>query len=68
MLNPADNAEQPFLKALQVDPQTATAVTLLVTPPGAPIASFAGAVTKDQIEAKVKAAQSGCGPGCACHH
>ena len=33
MLNPADNAEQPFLKALQVDPQTATAVTLLVTPP-----------------------------------
>ena len=68
VLNPADKAEQPFLKALQVDPQTATAVTLLVTPPGAPIASFEGAVTKEQIEAKVKAAQSGCGPNCPCHH
>ena len=67
VLNPADKAEQPFLKALQVDPQTTTAVTLLVTPPGAPVARFAGAVTKDEIEAKVKAAQSGCGPGCSCH-
>jgi hypothetical protein len=68
VLNPADNAEQPFLKALQVDPQTPTAVTLLVTPPGAPVARFAGAVTKEQIEAAVKAAQSSCGPGCSCHH
>ena len=67
VLNPADKAEVKFLKALQVDPQTATAVTLLVTPPGAPIARFEGAVTKDEIEAKVKAAQSGCGPGCKCH-
>ena len=67
-LNPADQAEQPFLKALQVDPQTPAAVTLLVTPPGAPVARFAGAVTKDQIEAAVKAAQSSCGPGCSCHH
>ena len=67
VLNPADKAEPKFLKALQVDPQTTTAVTLLVTPPGAPIARFEGAVTKDEIEAKVKAAQSGCGPGCKCH-
>lgn len=67
-LNPADSAEQPFLKALQVDPQTPAAVTLLVTPPGAPVARFAGAVTKDQIEAAVKAAQTSCGPGCSCHH
>ena len=56
ILNPADDAEQPFLTALQVDPRTATAVTLLVTPPGAPVARFAGAVTKEEIEAKVKAA------------
>jgi hypothetical protein len=67
VLNPADNAEQPFLKALQVDPQTTTAVTLLVTPPGAPVARFAGAVAKGEIEAAVKAAQSSCGPGCSCH-
>lgn len=67
-LNPTEDAEQPFLKALQVDPKTTTAVTLLVTPPGAPVARFVGAVTKDQIEAAVKAAQSSCGPGCSCHH
>jgi hypothetical protein len=66
-LNPADEAEQPFLKALQVDPQTPVAVTLLVMPPGAPVARFAGAVTKPEIEAKVKAAGSTCGPGCNCH-
>ena len=65
-LNPADKAEQSFLKALEVDPQTTTAVTLLVTPPGAPVASFAGAVTKDQIAAKLAAAQSGCCPGGKC--
>lgn len=66
MLNPADNLEQPFLKALQVDPATTTAVTLLVTPPGAPVASFAGAVTKEQIVAKLKSAQSSCCPGGKC--
>jgi hypothetical protein len=68
VLNPADEAEQPFLKALQVDPRTAAAVTLLVTPPGAPVARFVGAVTKGQIEAGVKQAQSSCGPNCSCHH
>ena len=67
MLNPNDDAEQPFLKALQVDPRTTAAVTLLVMPPGAPVARFTGAVTKPQIEAKVKEAASSCGPGCSCH-
>jgi len=66
MLNPTDKAEQSFLKALEVDPQTTTAVTVLVTPPGAPIASFEGAVTKEQIAAKVASAQSGCCPGGKC--
>jgi hypothetical protein len=66
-LNPTEEAEQPFLKALQVDPKTTTAVTLLVMPPGTPVARFAGAVTKPQIEAGVKAAASSCGPGCSCH-
>lgn len=67
MLDPADKAEQHFLTDLQVDPRTATAVTLLVTPPGAPVARFAGAVTEEQITAKVKEAESGCGAGCSCH-
>ena len=67
-LDPTDQAEQPFLKALQVDPKTPVAVTVLVTPPGAPVARLAGAVTKEQIEAAVKTAQTSCGPGCSCHH
>lgn len=66
MLNPADKAEQPFLNSLQVDPRTPTAVTLLVTPPGAPVARFVGAVTKAEITAKLASAQSGCCPGGQC--
>jgi hypothetical protein len=65
-LNPSDKAEQEFVKALEVDPQTTTAVTLLVTPPGAPVATFAGAVTKEEIVAKLAAAQSSCCPGGKC--
>lgn len=71
-LNPADQGEAAFLKALQVESQTPSAVTLLVTPPGAPVARFVGAVTKDEIVAKLAAAQSGycpggkCGPGGCC--
>ena len=67
MLNPADKAEQGFLKDLEVDPKTAKAVTLLVMPPGAPVARFAGALTKEAIESAVEKAKSSCGPGCNCH-
>ncbi len=66
-LNPADQVEGSFLNAIQVDPQTPTATTVLIMPPGAPVARFVGAVTKSEIEAKVKTAQSGCGPNCSCH-
>ncbi len=68
-LNPDDRSEAAFLKDLQVDPRTPTAVTFVLAPPGAPVAKFAGPVTKDQIVAKVSAAKSGpcangqCGPG-----
>jgi len=71
-LNPDDRLETAFLKDLQVSPRTPTAVTILLAPPGTPIAKFAGPVTKDQIVAKVSSAKSGpcadgkCGPnGCA---
>ena len=66
MLDPTDKAEQPFLKALQVDARIPAAITLLVTPPGAPVATFVGAVTKEQIAAKLASAQSGCCPGGNC--
>jgi hypothetical protein len=67
MLNPADKAEQRFLKDLQVDASTGKAVTVLVMPPGTPVARFTGALTKDQIETAVNEAKSSCGPGCNCH-
>ncbi|MEN6497524.1 MAG: hypothetical protein ABFD16_24765 [Thermoguttaceae bacterium] len=69
LLNPDNQAEQSFLKALQVNPRTTKAITLLVTPPGAPVGSFEGPVTKEEIVAKLAAAQSSgcpggkCGPG-----
>ena len=71
-LNPEDQAETAFLRDLKVDPRTAQAVTVVLAPPGQPVASFVGAVTKDQIVAKVASAKSGpcaggkCGPGGCC--
>jgi hypothetical protein len=67
MLDPADTAEQDFLKDLQVDPSAGKAITVLVMPPGAPVARFTGALTKDQIETAVNDAKSSCPPGCKCH-
>ena len=68
-LNPEDQAEAAFLQDLKVDPRTPQAVTVLLAPPGQPVASFVGAVTKDQIVAKVQAgpcAGGKCGPGGCC--
>ena len=67
MLNPADKAEQRFLKDLEVDPRTETAVTVLVMPPGAPVATFKGAFAKEAVEKAVEAAKASCPPGCKCH-
>jgi len=67
MVNPEDQAETSLLEGLKVNPQTPQAVTVVLAPPGKPVASFVGAVTKDQIARKVAAASSGCGPSCACH-
>ena len=68
-LNPEDQAEAAFLQDLKVDPRTSQAVTVVLAPPGQPVASFVGAVTKDQIVAKVQAgpcAGGKCGPGGCC--
>ncbi len=68
-VDPGDRAEAALLQELQVDARTPRAVTVVLAPPGQPIAKFAGAVTKDQIVAKVASAKSGpcangqCGPG-----
>lgn len=71
-VDPDSQAEATFLHDLKVDPRTPQAVTVLLAPPGQPVATFAGAVSKEQIVAKVAASQSGpcaggqCGPGGCC--
>jgi pyruvate/2-oxoglutarate dehydrogenase complex dihydrolipoamide acyltransferase (E2) component len=67
-LDASDPTEAPFLKSLLVDPQTSGPVTVVMSPPGSVLGSYLGEVTAAQLDAKIKAAQSGCGPGCACHH
>ncbi len=69
VVDPEDQAETALLRDLKVDPRTPQAVTVLLAPPGQPVASFVGAVTKDQIVAKVQAgpcADGKCGPGGCC--
>ena len=71
-IDPTDSAEASFLEGLKISPKTPEAVTVLLAPPGRPVAQFTGAVTKDQIVAKVTSSKSGpcaggkCGPGGCC--
>ena len=68
-IDPADPAEAAFLQELQVDPRTSTSATVLLAPPGSVVGKFDGPVTKEQLVAKLQAAQSNpcaggkCGPG-----
>lgn len=61
-----DAAEGTFLQQLQVTPGTTDAVTIVLAPPGEQVAKFSGPVTKEQLAAKVTAAQSACCPGGKC--
>lgn len=68
-IDPADPAETSFLQDLQVDPRAGTSVTVFLAPPGSVVGKFEGAVTKEQLVAKLQTAQSDpcaggkCGPG-----
>jgi hypothetical protein len=71
VLNPRDEAEAPFLRQLQIDPQTAGPQVVFLAPPGALIGKFPVTASKEQLLAKLAAAQSNpcaggkCGPnGC----
>ena len=63
MLDPTDTAEAGFLKDLQIDPETETAVTVFLAPPGMPVAMYEGATSKDELVVTLKKAGSACGPG-----
>lgn len=65
MLDPADTAEASFLRDLQIT-STSTAVTVLLAPPGSPVAMFEGAISKDQLVESVEKAGKGCCPGGQC--
>jgi len=67
-IDPSDAREASFLTSLNVKPAS-TATTVLLAPPGRPVAQFSGAVNKDQIVAKVQAgpcAGGQCGPNGCC--
>ena len=63
MLDPTDEAEASFLKDLQVNPKTESAVTVFLAPPGMPVAMYKGATDKEAIVATLQKASSACGPG-----
>jgi len=63
MLDPKDGAEASFLKELQIDATTDTAVTVFLAPPGTPVAMYEGATNKDELVAILEKASSACGPG-----
>ena len=69
VLNPEDRAEGTFLRDLKVDPRSPQAVTIILAPPGQPVASFVGSLTKEQFVAKIQAgpcADGKCGPNGCC--
>lgn len=66
VLDPADPQEATFLHDLGVDTATKDTVTVLLAPPGKPIAKFVGMFSTEEIVAKITAAQSGCCPGGQC--
>lgn len=63
MMDPTDTAEASFLKDLQIDPKTETAVTVFLAPPGVPVAMYDGATDKDEIVATLQKAVSSCAGG-----
>jgi hypothetical protein len=63
VLDPRDTAEASFLGDLKIDPQTTTAVTAFLAPPGSVIAEYQGATTKDALITALQQANTGCGPG-----
>ena len=65
MVNPADPREASLVQQLQVNPNTPSAMTVMMTPPGAPVATFNGPTTKDALIGELKL-QGGCGPACQC--
>ena len=65
-IDPADKSEQTFLQSLKVDPLASDGVTVVLTPPGQPVATFPESATRDQMVEKLTSLSSSCCPGGKC--
>ncbi len=62
-VDPADAAEGKLMSGFKIDPQTKEAVTVLMAPPGAVMATIQGKVDKDSLIAAFTPKPCNCGPG-----
>lgn len=62
-LNPKDSEEAKFLGELQISPDTETAVTVMMAPPGVPVGMIEGPATKEVFVEFLSKAQSACADG-----
>jgi hypothetical protein len=62
-LDPKDSEEAKFLGELQISPDTETAITVMMAPPGVPIGMVEGPTTKELFVDLLSKAQSACAGG-----
>jgi hypothetical protein len=62
-VDPSDPKETKLLAQLKADPQSRTATTAFLAPPGVLVATVSGPTTKDALVASLQKAMSSCAPG-----
>lgn len=65
VIDPSNHEEHSFLSQLNIKTDN-EALTVMIAPPAQVIASYKGAVTKEQMTKDLQAASSGCCPGGCC--
>jgi hypothetical protein len=65
-VDPSDTKEIKLLAQLKADPQSKTAMTAFLAPPGVVVAKVDGPTTKDALVAALKQASASCAPGSSC--
>jgi hypothetical protein len=64
-VDPSDTKETKLLAQLKADPQSKTASTAFLAPPGVVVAKIDGATSKDNLVASLTKAMASCGSGCS---
>jgi hypothetical protein len=59
-IDPSDVKEHTFLKQLDVNVSSSSAMTVLISPPAVVVAKYQGPITKDQLAGDLKKMSSGC--------